>query len=145
MYFKNMRREDFVSDTYFVRYTFGMFDAITQILPMNLRQRLGAGIVARGFIPFMKKEFGFDDVRAQRLLESVFKIYRDDFGNDIAIMNGGSDGVSRLQGREALRLLTHFGFDAETENITSPQLEEFLRYHQKCNRWREEPSKTGMI
>jgi hypothetical protein len=38
MVFDGKQRDDFLKDPYFVRYAFGMFDAVTTILGLHLRQ-----------------------------------------------------------------------------------------------------------
>jgi hypothetical protein len=45
-------------------------------------------------------------------------------------MDGGSDGVTRLQGGQTSRLLEHFGFDLDA--VTAPaQTQEFQKFHER--------------
>jgi hypothetical protein len=144
MFFEGKRRRDFLADTYFIRYAFGMFDAVTMIFPLHLRQQLGRGVIEMGFVPFMKKEFGLDDVIVRKIMENLFLIYHENLGDDIAMRDGGWDGALRLQGGNADRLVEHFHC-SEGETISPAQFDEFRRYHGRLTTMRADPLRTTMI
>ncbi len=131
MFFDGKQRGDFLADTYFVRYAFGMFDAVTTILGLQLRQKLGRGLMERFFVGYMTAEFKLDDAGARKLFDTLLELYNKEGPRDAAIMDGGSDGVTRLQGGETNRLLHHFGFFGSDAELTPAQIQEFRIFHER--------------
>jgi hypothetical protein len=128
MFFGGKQKQDFLRDSYFVRYAFGMFDAVTTILPLHLRQKLGRGLIEQWFVPYMTVEFGLNEARVRRLLENLFELYRKHDPRDAAMMDGGFDGVARLQDRVASRLLDHYGGSDDPE-VSPEQMQAFRTFH----------------
>jgi hypothetical protein len=129
-FFDGKQRRDFLLDTYFVRYAFGMFDAVTMILGMHLRQKLGRGLIEQWFVPYIKIELGLAEPTARRVLENLFELYHKQDQRDTAITDGGFDGVATLQGRDAHRLADHFGFDSDAP-VSPEQIQAFRTFHDR--------------
>lgn len=75
MFFDGKQRRDFLIDPYFVRYAFGMFDAVTMILGLHLRQKLGRGLIEQWFVPYITIELGLNEPTVRRILENLFELY----------------------------------------------------------------------
>jgi hypothetical protein len=112
-FFDGKKHEDFLTDPYFVRYAFGMFDAATTILGLHLRQKLGRGLIERWFVPYIATEIELPEPVVRGLLEKLFERYANSAQRDAAMTEGGFDGMSILQGGDARKLLDHYGFDSD--------------------------------
>jgi len=132
MFFDGKQERDFLADSYFARYVFGMFDAVTIILGVGLRKKRGRGLIEKFFIGYMMAEFELDEADARKLFDILLKLYNKKGPRDTAIMDGGSDGVTRLlQGGETNRLLHHFGFFGPDVELTPAQIQEFQIFHRR--------------
>jgi hypothetical protein len=60
----------------------------------------------------------------------LFELYNREDQRDTAIMDGGFDGVARLQGRDTSRLLEHFGFDSSAP-VSMEQMQAFRAFHER--------------
>jgi hypothetical protein len=78
----------------------------------------------------MTAELGLDEVAAQRLLETLLELYSEQNPPDAAIMDGGFDGVARLQDRDASRLLKHYGV-SDDDQFSPEQVEAFRTFHNR--------------
>jgi len=92
------QKHDLLSDDYFLRYAFGMFDALTTTLGLEIRQKAGRGLIEMWVVGYMTVEFQLEEGQVRRLLDKLFELYNKEGSRDAAIMDGGSDGVTRLQG-----------------------------------------------
>ena len=132
MCFDGKQEYDFLADSYFVRYVFGMFDAVTIILGVELRKKRGRGLLEKFFIGYMTAEFKLDEADARKLFDAVLMLYNKKSPRDAPIMDGGSDGVTKLlQGGEANRLLHHFGFSGSEAELTPAEIQEFQVFHRR--------------
>ncbi len=132
MFFDGKQEYDLLADSYFVRYVFGMFDAVTIILGVELRKRRGRGLIEKFFIGYMMAEFGLDEGDARKLFAAVLELYNKKSPRDAAIMDGGSDGVTKLlQGGETNRLLHHFGYFVSDAELTPAQIQEFQAFRRR--------------
>src|SRR5271165_6529088 len=130
MFFDGKQKSDFLKDPYFVRYAFGMFDAVTTILPLHLRQKLGRGLIERWFVPYITVELGLDEATARRVLEKLFERCHNEEPRDAAMMDGGFDGVARLQDRDANRLLHHYGASDDAP-VSPDEMQAFRTFHDR--------------
>jgi hypothetical protein len=69
LYFFDGKQKADILEPYFVRYVFGMFDAVTQILPMQVRQKVSKYYVDHWFTRFMIGEFGLNEANVRPLLD----------------------------------------------------------------------------
>jgi hypothetical protein len=80
----------------------------------------------------MISEFGSNEADVRPLLDELWDIYRKGFDNpeqrDPAIMDGGFDGILRLQRGQPNGLLRHFGHDLE-EQVSPEKVQEFKAFH----------------
>ena len=132
LYFFERKQKADVLDPYFVRYVFGMFDAVTQTLPMHLRRKFSKYYVDHWFTRFMIGEFGLNETNVRPLLDELWDIYGQGFCNpeqrDLAIMDGGFDGMLRLQEGRPKRLLLQFGHDLDGQ-LSPEQFQAFMKFH----------------
>ena len=130
VFFDGKQKDDFLKDPYLVRYVFGMLDAVTMILGLHLRHKLGRGLIERWFVRYITVELGLDEAATRRLLENLFDLYEKQDPRDAAMMDGGFDGVSRLEDGDASRLLHHYGASDEAP-ISPEQMEAFRAFHDR--------------
>jgi hypothetical protein len=71
LYFFDGKQKTDILDPYFVRYVFGMFDAVTQILPMHIRQKVSKHYIDHWFTRFMIGEFGLNETNVRPLLDEL--------------------------------------------------------------------------
>ena len=132
LYFFERKQKADVLDPYFVRYVFGMFDAVTQTLPMHLRRKFSKYYVDHWFTRFMIGEFGLNETNVRPLLDELWDIYGQGFCNpeqrNSAIMDGGFDGMLRLQEGRPKRLLLQFGHDLDGQ-LSPEQFQAFMKFH----------------
>ncbi len=107
-----------------------MLDAVTMILGLHLRHKLGRGLIERWFVPYITVELGLDEAATRRFLENLFDLYEKQDPRDAAMMDGGFDGVSRLEDGDASRLLHHYGASDEAP-ISPEQMEAFRAFHDR--------------
>ncbi len=107
-----------------------MFDAATMTLGLRLRHKLGRGLIERWFVGYMAGEFGLDEATVRRLLETLFELYNRHDPRDVAMTDGGFDGVARLQDCDASRLLAQFGYDSGAP-VSQEQLQAFRTFHDR--------------
>jgi hypothetical protein len=72
-----------------------------------------------------------EEVQTRKLFDAILALYGKEGPRDEAIMDGGSDGVTTLQGGQANRLLQHFGFLVSDTEITLAEIQEFLTFHER--------------
>jgi hypothetical protein len=151
MFFKGKQKRDFLTDTYFVRYAFGMIDAVTTLCGLELRAKIGIRIIAVHYIRYLILEFELNQTTALAVFQSVRKFYDTEEGQrDAAILDGGSDGVLVLQGEIPQKLLKHFGVDTnddtpltQTDMEKLPaQLEKFETFFNR-DRWSDHAVREG--
>ena len=130
IFFDGKQRDYFLIDPCFARYAFGMFDAVTMILGLHLRQKLGRGLIERWFVPYIKVELGLNEATVRRLLENLFDRYQKPDQRDAAIVDGGFDGMAILQGGDAHRLVDHFGYDLNT-SVSPAEMQAFRAFHDR--------------
>jgi hypothetical protein len=131
IFFEGKRRRDFLVDPYFVRYTFGMFNAVTMIFEPRLRKKLGRGLVERFFVPYIKVELRLNEPTVRDILEKLFEVFGEEDHGDAAVADGSSDGAGILRGRlTARRLVDHFGFDRDAA-VSPEQFEEFSAFRKR--------------
>jgi hypothetical protein len=136
-FYKGKQKHDFLTDTWFERYAFGMIDAVNTLGGLELRAKIGMRVVAMYYVRFLMLEFELDQATALKVFQSVAKFYNTEEGQrDAAILDGGSDGVLVLRGGNAARLLKHFGvnMDDETTPMTQAEMEK-LRAFRSRDRW----------
>lgn len=107
-----------------------MFDAVTTILRLHLRQKLGRGLIERWFVPYITVELGLDEATARRLLENLFELYHKQDQRDAAMMDGSFEGVARLQDGDASRLLHHYGASDDAP-VSPEEMQAFRTFHQR--------------
>jgi hypothetical protein len=132
LYFFERKQKAEILDPYFVRYVFGMLDAVTQTLPMHVRRKVSKHYVDHWFTRFMIGEFGLNETNVRPLLNELWDIYGKGFYDpgrrDPAIMDGGFDGMLRLQEGQPKGLLRQFGHDFD-EQISPDQFQAFTKFH----------------
>jgi hypothetical protein len=143
MFFEGKRKLDFLANAYFVRYLFGMFDAVTFFMVSpELRLKIGKKFIAAYYLTYLVQEFGLEPAQVLRIFHSVWRFYNSDEGErDDAIGDGGTDGLCILRGQNPRRLMKHFGVSADDEK-TDAQL---LRWQAFCSRdrWSENAIREG--
>jgi hypothetical protein len=114
LFFAGKQKSDFL-DAYFVRYLFGMFDAVTFFMVSpELRLKIGKKFIAAYYLAYLIQEFGLEQAQALRAFHSVWRFYNTDEGErDDAIGDGGTDGLGILRGQNPQRLMKHFGVSAD--------------------------------
>jgi hypothetical protein len=135
-FFKGKQKRDFLKDTWFERYAFGMIDAVNTLGGLELRVKIGMRVIAMYYVRFLILGFELDQATALKAFQSVAKFYNTDEGQrDAAILDGGSDGVVVLRGENAQRLLKHFGVNMdEKTSMTQAEMEK-LRAFCSRDRW----------
>jgi hypothetical protein len=132
LYFFERKQKADILDPYFVRYVFGMFDAVTQTLPMDVRRKVSKHYVDHWFTRFMIGEFGLNETNVRPLLNELWDIHGQGFYDpdqrDPAIMDGEVDGMLRLQEGQPRRLVRQFGHDPD-EQISQEQFQAFMKFH----------------
>jgi hypothetical protein len=88
------------------------------------------GWLANEAFEYMMGEFGLDEATVRRLLEILFELYNRHDPRDVAMTDGGFDGVARLQDSDASRLLAHFGYDSGAP-VSQEQLQAFRTFHDR--------------
>jgi len=142
LFFEGKQKRDFL-DTYFVRYLFGMFDAVTFFMVSpELRLKIGKKFIAAYYLTYLIQEFGLEQARALRVFHSVWRFYNSDEGErDDAIGDGGTDGLRILRGQNPQRLIKHFGVSADDEK-TDAQLSRWQAFCSR-DRWSENAIREG--
>jgi hypothetical protein len=132
LYFFERKQKADILDPYFVRYVFGMFDAVTPILPMHVRRKFSKYYVDHWFTRFMIGEFGLNETNVRPLLDELWDIYGKGLCNperrDRAIMDGGFDGMLRLKEGQPNGLLRYFGFDFAGQ-VSPEEFQAFRAFH----------------
>ena len=143
-FWKGKQKRDFLKDTWFERYAFGMIDAVNTLGGLELRVKIVMQVIAMYYVRFLILEFELDQATALKVFQSVAKFYNTKEGQrDAAILDGGSDGVLVLRGENAKRLLKHFGVNMD-ENISMTQAEmEKLQAFCSRDRWSDNAARES--
>ena len=98
-FFEGKQRRNLLTDTYFLRYTFGMIDAINTLLGLELRIKIRMQNIAIWYVRYLIQEFELDQTTALKVFAKTYvKFYNTEEGQrDDAILDGGADGVSVLR------------------------------------------------
>ena len=144
MFFEGKSKNNFLKDAYFQRYAFGMFDAITTMFGLELRRKLGVKLIALNYVKYLMLEFELKQADALDMFRKVRDFYNTENGQrDRAVLDGGFDGVSVLQGEanSPQKLTKHFSADTDYDAPmpraeAAKYLEQLPRFQEFCGpRW----------
>lgn len=122
-FFEGKQKRKLLTDVYFQRYAFGMFDAITTLLGLELRQKIGFQFIALFYVKYFILEFELDQADALDMFRNVLNFYNThENQRDTAILDGGFDGVSVLRGdaNSPQKLTGHFVVSADDNTPVTP-------------------------